>query len=91
MSYSNHKVKYQKLYWVVRKVFSFLEMLLSLVSLYLTLLRIETPFHFLTCETKWSMYNRIECIPCMNESLFISLEKTKLLSEQPIIKSFALV
>ena len=46
-----------------------IEMLLSLVSLYSSLLRIARPFHFLACG-KNGLYNRIECIPCMNKSIF---------------------
>ena len=47
----------------------YVEMLLHIVSLYLTLLRIESPFHFLTCGTKWSIYNQVECISYKNTSI----------------------
>ena len=46
------------------------EMLLCLVSLYLMLLWIARLFHFFTSGTKWSVCNRIECIPYMNDSTF---------------------
>ena len=59
-------------YWVVRKVISFLcKNFVSYVSLYLTLLRTARLFYFLTCGTKWSVYNRIEYIAYMNKSTFI--------------------